>query len=217
MRLPAILLSFALALGLPAAAAADGITVTFRLIGADAGGEFTTWIATKTYAVPADSTVSDVFDLALADANLTPAVTHSDWGGYLSAIDAPSVLGGFTLGEDTTGEGADAVYAGWMFSVNNLLSDAAMTETRLSEGDSVVFFYAYDMGGGIDWATGDASGAPAMAAPDTAPPPRRIPGAGNPKTGDGGNLTVWLCLGGAGLLGLGAVTAIGKRGKRHSV
>lgn len=148
----------------------DPITVTFRLIGDDAHDEGThdaykTWIATKSYSVSPNSKVSDVFDLALAEANLTATINY----GYVSAITAPAVLGGYTLSEATFGEGPDATYAGWMFSVNDLLSDFGMSETSLAANDKIVFFYTDDMNDGIDWATNDASKAPALAAPDLDP------------------------------------------------
>gem|GEM_PF-4648175 len=204
MRLFTILFSLILVLTLfPAAvtAADGGMSVSFRLIGADADGKYTTWIATKTVTVPAGSMASDLFDLALADANLKPTIISNDWGSYLSAITAPSALGGFTLSEDTVGEWPDAVYAGWMFSVNKRLSDYGMTETPLSSGDSVVFFYAYDMNDGIDWETGDASGAPALAAKDVNP-------------GEDGGRTIWFWLGGGLLIAAALVAVFVIRGKK---
>ena len=149
-------------------AGTEPIEVTFRLVGtkSEDSDTYKTWIATKSYTVAADSKVADVLALALAEANLTPTINAY---GYVSAITAPSVLGGYTLSEATIGEYPDATYAGWMFSVNNILSDAGMNDTALAADDAVVFFYSGDMNDGIDWMTNDASGAPALAAEDVNP------------------------------------------------
>jgi hypothetical protein len=90
-----------------------------------------------------------------------------------------------------------------MFSVNQRLSDFGMTETPLSAGDSVVFFYAFDRNEGIDWATSDASGAPAFAAPDGSP--------------GGGGPAVWFWLiGGAVLLVAGLIAVFVIRGTKKA-
>jgi hypothetical protein len=210
-RLFTVLLSAALLLSLLTATvpalAADPITVSFRLIGEDADGKFTTWIAAKSFSVPSGSTVLDVFTLALDGADITPTVLDLGWGAYVSAVAAPSALGDFTLSEYIDGEWPDATFAGWMFSVNNALSDAGVSDTVLAAGDSVVFFYTHDMNDGIDWETGDASNAPAKAAPDSDPSPQPLPDLIASKTSDDARILLWLLLGSASLLGLG-ITAV---------
>ena len=222
------LISFTLLFGifpLAAIAAAGDIDVTFRLVGTDEGGAYTTWIATKDYTVAADSTAAQLFERALADAGITPTFISADWGSYLGAIKAPAILGDFTMGENTVGEYPDAVYSGWMFSVNEVLSPVGMDETALIAGDNVVFFYAYDMNEGIDWATSDASNAPAIAASDvdpatpspqpspSSPEPEPQPSAQpeNPRTGDNGGATLWIYMGGASLLGLCIIAITGRK------
>jgi hypothetical protein len=204
----ALILSLVMLSGLPLTAlAANTVGVTFRLVGTDADGGYKTWIASKPLTVPADSTASDVLLLALSDTDITPSVVDLGWGGYLSAVTAPAALGGFTLSEHTAGEWPDAVFSGWMFSVNNILSPSGMSDTLISEGDVIVFFYAHDMNDGVDWETSDASGAPALAAPDTDPAVSTA-GVSEPEaarsssTGDAKRNAIWLLLAVTGLSGV---------------
>ena len=54
--------------------------------------EYQTWISTKTYTVPKNSTVKDVFEKACRDAGLS---WDNPSGNYVTGITAPKVYGGY--------------------------------------------------------------------------------------------------------------------------
>ena len=114
------------------------IEVSFRLIGDFVHGgtghdTYVTWIETTEYELPADSTVYDLFIEAISDAGLSQRGAS---GGYVSEIKAPSVLGGYWLGEFDNGSGS-----GWMYTVNGKHPDVGLGDYDLGEGDSVIWHY----------------------------------------------------------------------------
>ena len=122
----------------------ETIRVTFRLIGdgEHSNGvkdhdEYVTWIPTTSYTVDADDTVYDVFVEAMADYGLSFR-EGSAAGGYITSIKAPSVLGGYWLGEFDNGP-----KSGWMYTLNGKDADAVKKQT-LSSGDAIVFHYTDD-------------------------------------------------------------------------
>ncbi len=128
--------------------AEDEITVTFRLIGADASAEdvdlgagtgssvYRTWIATRTYTLPAGSTVGDLFLRALSDAGLRQSGAED---GYVSAVWAPAALGGARLGDMDNGS-----RSGWMYMVNGSHPGLGMNAQLLADKDAVVWHYVND-------------------------------------------------------------------------
>ncbi len=128
--------------------AEDEITVTFRLIGADKSAEdvdlgagtgssvYRTWIATRSYTLPAGSTVGDLFLRALADAGLRQSGAED---GYVSAIWAPAALGGARLGDMDNGS-----RSGWMYMVNGSHPGLGLNAQLLADKDAVVWHYVND-------------------------------------------------------------------------
>ena len=128
--------------------AEDEITVTFRLIGADKSAEdvdlgtgtgssvYRTWIATRSYTLPAGSTVGDLFLRALADAGLRQSGAED---GYVSAIWAPAALGGYRLGDMDNGS-----RSGWMYMVNGSHPGLGLNARLLADKDAVVWHYVND-------------------------------------------------------------------------
>ena len=127
-------------------------TVSFRLIGSKLsnvdvdltgnnvigynGAEYVTWIGTRQYTVNAGDTVYDLFIKALADAKLRHEGADKN---YVSAIWAPSSLGGYKLAEMTNGP-----YSGWMYTVNDIHVSRGLREWDLQPGDVVIFHYVND-------------------------------------------------------------------------
>lgn len=117
--------------------------VTFRLIGdsdhadgVDGHEEYVTWIATTTYEFEEGDTVYDVFVQAISDHGLSQKGAS---GGYVSAIRAPSVLGGYWLSEYDNGPNS-----GWMYTVNGRHVSDALTECELEDGDRIIWHYSDD-------------------------------------------------------------------------
>jgi hypothetical protein len=134
----------------PYNAAISDVNVTIRIVGAslsDApidltespgdykGSVYETWISTTSYAIAAGSTVYDLFLAALADAGMA----HDNSMGYVTAVSAPAILGGYSLTDKTNGE-----YCGWMFDVNSVMPNAGMDQTSLAEGDAILVYYVND-------------------------------------------------------------------------
>ena len=128
------------------------INVTFRLIGATkaaasgvdltgetkegyCGSEYVTWIPTKAYTLPADSTVYDLIKAALRDAGIREVGAEN---GYIETIYAPASLGGYALSEFTNGK-----YSGWMYTLNGKHTDGIKIQ-KLSDGAAVVLHYVND-------------------------------------------------------------------------
>lgn len=86
------------------------------------------WISQKSYTVASGSTVLDVFEKALTEANLT---WKNEGGNYISEING--------LAEFDNGS-----LSGWMYLLNNTYSDLGIAEQTLSSGDKIVFHYTDD-------------------------------------------------------------------------
>ena len=117
--------------------------VTFRLIGDSqhdngvAGhDEYVTWIATTRYEISKGDTVYDVFVEALADHGLSQRGAS---GGYVSAIKAPTVLGGYWLSEYDNGPNS-----GWMYTVNGVHVSDSLKDCVLQDGDRIIWHYTDD-------------------------------------------------------------------------
>ena len=117
--------------------------VTFRLIGdskhdngVEGHDEYVTWIATTRYEISQGNTVYDVFMKALAEHGLSQKGAS---GGYVSAIKAPSVLGGYWLSEYDNGPNS-----GWMYTVNGVHVSDSLKDCVLQNGDSIVWHYTDD-------------------------------------------------------------------------
>ena len=143
----------------------ETIRVSFRLVGAtmstsgnyDLGAtppvkdsEYITWIATKTYTVPVNTTANELLEKALADANMSGIGLGSE---YTSAIYAPPILGSYYLAEFTNGN-----RSGWMYTINGSHPSLAMIDYRLSNGDAMIFHYVNDYSYEVsDWYKGDST------------------------------------------------------------
>ena len=119
------------------------IKVTFRLIGDgkhDDGvkghDEYVTWIKTETYQMSKGDTVYDLFLTAIDDHNLKQKGAENN---YVSAIRAPSVLGGYWLAEFDNGKNA-----GWMYTVNGKHPSAGLKDCELRDGDEIIWHYVDD-------------------------------------------------------------------------
>lgn len=86
------------------------------------------WIAPKAYTLPYGSTVLDLFEQALKDANLT--FTNAG-GNYISEING---LSEFSNGSNS----------GWMYLINNKHSEYGINEQELESGDRIIFHYTDD-------------------------------------------------------------------------
>jgi len=153
----AIVVSMTTGLALNVQAADDGkqITVSFRLIGdtehsGSNHSKYITWIATKRYTVTEGSTASDVLKLALADNGMQQRGLEN---GYITAVSAPSKLGGYWLEAMENHPNA-----GWMFTLNDpgrsTLDDYHPYDgvaTVLSHNDRIVFHYVDDYATEISW------------------------------------------------------------------
>lgn len=193
----AVTLVFCLLLGsvCPAEVYASGqggmITVSFRLIGSEQTDgrmvdmkssayrpDYVTWIPTTTYTLQEGSTVHTLFTQALKAAGLAQNGADS---GYVRSINAPQVLGGYTLGEFTNG-----VYSGWMYTVNGEHPDVGLKDCVLEDGAQVVWHYVNDYRYEVeDWSSGSLGNAstwnPWTQAPDTEPKAPAVPEEPQPQ------------------------------------
>ena len=132
----------------------DKIKVTFRLIGAelakkdvDLGAEeympdYVTWIPTAMYELDRDSTVYDLFTMALDNAGLRYTITNRN--NYVETIYAPK---GYALSEFTNG-----ARSGWMYSVNGVHVSLGLSQQKLSDGDKIIWHYVNDFSYEVaDW------------------------------------------------------------------
>jgi hypothetical protein len=114
------------------------VTVTFRLIGdtvhTAAYNGYINWIKTKSYTLDKNSTVGDLFALALGDAGMSYELKSNN--NYVSSINAPVILGGYKLAEFSNGN-----KSGWMYTVNGTHPDLGLAEYTLSSGDEVIWHY----------------------------------------------------------------------------
>jgi hypothetical protein len=121
----------------------DSIRVTFRLVGDSVhdGGTsghsaYVTWIPTVSYTLKSGSTVCDLFTKALGDAGLKSAGATS---GFVDAIWAPDVFGGYSLSSGSNGKNS-----GWMYTVNGKYPNVTLLDYKLSDGDTVIWHYVDD-------------------------------------------------------------------------
>lgn len=133
------------------------IVVSFRLIGSTKsnanidlgtggynGAKYVTWIKTKTYTMPKNSTVYDLFKKALDSEGLKYFGADEN---YVKTIYAPDVLGGYALSEYENGK-----RSGWMYSVNGRHPQIGLKNKKLSDGDEVIWHYVNDYSYEIkDW------------------------------------------------------------------
>ena len=117
----------------------SNITVYFTLLGDEKHGTgkihtyksktgLVKWIKKRAVTVEYGSTVLDVFDKALKEANLSYT---NDGGNYISEING--------LAEFDNGS-----LSGWMYLINNKYSDYGIDEYSVKNGDDVVFHYTDD-------------------------------------------------------------------------
>ena len=130
----------------------ENVTVTFRLIGSTLAkpsevdlskgkegfcdAKYVTWIPTKKYTVPKNSTVYDLFVKAMEDARLKEEGAAEN---YVSTIYAPATLGGYPLSEFTNGK-----YSGWMYTKNGVHTNAIKDEVLSDDGIDIIFHYVND-------------------------------------------------------------------------
>lgn len=119
------------------------IKVTFRLIGdsvhdsASEHEEYITWIPTTNCEMKYGTTGYAVFDQVLEYYELNYRTNSS--GGYVSAVKAPDVLGGYWLSEFDNGPNS-----GWMYTVNQEHPGVALEDYIPEDGDIIVFHYVDD-------------------------------------------------------------------------
>lgn len=121
----------------------EKLYVSFRLIGdsnhddgVENHDEYVTWIPTTRYEITEGNTVYDVFVKAIAEHGLSQKGAS---GGYVSAVKAPAVLGGYWLSEYDNGPNS-----GWMYTINGSHVSDALTECELKNGDQIVWHYCDD-------------------------------------------------------------------------
>lgn len=116
------------------------VTVTFALYGDEKHGvdgqkhlyhdgteDMQEWLPATSFTVAEESTVLDVFELALKDGH-----TWTNAGGnYIAEIDG---LAEFDNGANS----------GWMYTVNGLYPNRGLAEQPVAEGDAIVFHYTDD-------------------------------------------------------------------------
>ena len=125
----------------PSSPSSKNITVYFTLYGDDlhgSGGDVHTyqktksslkvWIERKAYTLPADSTVLDLFEKALTQADIS---WTNEGGNYISEIN--------DLAEFDNGTNS-----GWMYLLNNKHPSYGVAEQGIKNGDNVIFHYTDD-------------------------------------------------------------------------
>ena len=116
----------------------DEITVSFRLIGDWKHGSsghtsYVNWIKTRSVKVNKGATVYDAFVKALGEAGLAYQCTGT---GYIPAINAPAVFGGYELAEFHNGQGS-----GWKYMVNGKYPDVGLKGCKIYDGDQIIWRY----------------------------------------------------------------------------
>ena len=114
------------------------ISVSFTLLGCSkhgegmvhtlAGGNLSTWIATKTYKMESGATVKDVLEKALKEAGMS---WKNPTGNYVESING---IGEFTNGSNS----------GWMYTLNGVHPNLGVAQQSVKEGDVIVFHYTDD-------------------------------------------------------------------------
>ncbi len=121
----------------------ETITVSFRLIGdgihddgAEGHDKYVTWIPTGRYTVERGATVFDVLIMALSENGLGYETKNNY---YISAIQAPEVLGGFWLYDGNNGP-----ISGWMYTVGGTHPQVTMAAYELEDRESIIVHYCDD-------------------------------------------------------------------------
>ena len=117
----------------------EELNVSFWLVGTDMGkknAKYITWLPKGNYSMPQQSTVWDLFNVAMKSNHLS---FECENGSYISSIKAPDAIGGYELAEGTNGKNS-----GWVYEVNDEEATVAMDRYVLSDGDSVIVHYIND-------------------------------------------------------------------------
>ena len=109
------------------------VQATATVIGVDAFGKTETW-ATSTQRLDSGSTAWDLTRATLAARGITYVAQDTDYGTYLQTVTSPTT--GAALGYDA-GTGRY-----WQLFVNGKPSDAMADAVKVSDGDSVVWYYS---------------------------------------------------------------------------
>ena len=128
----------------------DTLTVSFTLLGDSKHNEanqeggphglalnkLDTWLDTKSYEVPLNSTVWDLMkQVQKANNNITFNARGSQYGTYVYSV----TYNGTELGELDNGK-----LSGWMYTVNGTHPEVGVASRFLNNGDTVVFHYTDD-------------------------------------------------------------------------
>lgn len=97
------------------------------------GGTGRTWLAAQSLSTPTGSRAFDVFDKALTQAGYQ---YHELGESYIRDIVTPA---GVTLSDFDNGK-----KSGWMYIVNGASPSVGLRDYKVSNGDSIVFFYTDD-------------------------------------------------------------------------
>lgn len=90
------------------------------------------WMDGKSVTVKKGSTVYHAFIEALRDSGITQSGAAS---GYVRSM----TKGGVTYGEFTHGDNS-----GWLYKVNGVLPNVALTQKKLADGDDILWYYTTD-------------------------------------------------------------------------
>ncbi len=109
------------------------VQATASVIGVDAFGKTETW-ATSMQRLDSGSTAWDLTRATLAASGITYAAQDTSYGTYLQTVTSPTT--GVALGSDA-GTGRY-----WQLFVNGKPSDAMADSVKITDGDSVVWYYS---------------------------------------------------------------------------
>lgn len=109
------------------------ISVRIRVIGPDAEGNSTDWLAEKTVKVKSGTTAADLTQDQLTD-TLTADIQSSSYGAYLNTITSP--IDAKAYGYDV----ASGKY--WQLFVNGAASELGMSQVTLQQGTEIVWYYS---------------------------------------------------------------------------
>ena len=109
------------------------VQATASVIGVDAFGKTETW-ATSTQRLDSGATAWDLTRATLAAGGITYVAQDTSYGTYLQSVTSPTT--GVALGYDA-GTGRD-----WQLFVNGKPSDAMADSVKISDGDSIVWYYS---------------------------------------------------------------------------
>jgi uncharacterized repeat protein (TIGR02543 family) len=109
------------------------ISVRIRVIGPDAVGNVSDWLAEKTVKIASGKTAQDLTQQAFAG-TLTADIEPSAWGAYLDTITSP--IDGKAYGSDK------ATKKYWQLFVDGTPSALGMSQVTLTEGSEIVWYYS---------------------------------------------------------------------------